>query len=100
MAVDLAALAADVQSRPYSAVTETPATRIALTAVALLFLAVFLLLPLAVVFLQAFANGVGAYFAALGEPDAVAAIRLTLLVAAIAVPLNLVFGVAAAWAVA
>jgi sulfate transport system permease protein len=85
---------------PRSAVTERRATRIALTAIALLFLAVFLLLPLVIVFLQAFANGTGAYFAALQEPDALAAIRLTLLVAAIAVPLNLVFGVAAAWAVA
>jgi sulfate transport system permease protein len=81
-------------------VTERRATRIALIAIALLFLAVFLLLPLVVVFLQAFANGVDAYFAALTEPDAVAAIQLTLLVAAIAVPLNLVFGLAAAWAVA
>jgi sulfate transport system permease protein len=85
---------------PRSAVTEGHATRLALTAVALLFLAVFLLLPLVIVFLQAFANGAGAYFAALREPDALAAIRLTLLVAAIAVPANLVFGVAAAWAVA
>jgi len=85
---------------PRSAVTERHGTRIALTAVALLFLAVFLVLPLVIVFLQAFANGVGAYFAALQEPDALAAIRLTLLVAAIAVPANLAFGVAAAWAVA
>jgi sulfate transport system permease protein len=85
---------------PHSAVTERHATRVALTMIALLFLAVFLVLPLVIVFLQAFANGVDAYFAALREPDALAAIRLTLLVAAIAVPLNLVFGVAAAWAVA
>ncbi|CAN7277063.1 sulfate ABC transporter permease subunit CysW [Phenylobacterium sp. LjRoot219] len=57
-------------------------------------------LPLGVVFHDAFAKGVGAFFAALKEPDALAAIRLTLLVAAIAVPLNAVFGVAAAWAIA
>ena len=85
---------------PRSAVTERHVTRVALTMIALLFLAVFLVLPLVIVFLEAFTNGVGAYFAALREPDALAAIRLTLLVAAIAVPLNLVFGVAAAWAVA
>jgi len=102
MAVDQLALAANAPPRrpPLSAVTEGHATRIALTVTALLFLAIFLLLPLVIVFLQAFANGAGAYFVALSEPDAVAAIRLTLLVAAIAVPLNLVFGLAAAWAVA
>jgi sulfate transport system permease protein len=57
------------------------------------------LLPLVVVFHDAFARGVGAYLEAIREPDAIAAIKLTLLVAAIAVPLNAVFGVAAAWAV-
>ena len=51
-------------------------------------------------FVEALRQGLGAYLAALVEPDALAAIRLTLLVAAIAVPLNLVFGVAAAWAIA
>jgi sulfate transport system permease protein len=100
MAVDQIVLGAWRQSAPRAAVTERHATRIVLTVIALLFLTVFLLLPLVIVFLQAFANGAGAYFAALREPDALAAIRLTLLVAAIAVPLNLVFGVAAAWAVA
>ena len=60
----------------------------------------FLVLPLVAVFVEALRKGVGAYLAALVEPDALAAIRLTLLVAAIAVPLNLVFGVAAAWAIA
>ena len=83
-----------------SAVTESPATRHALIAAALVFLGLFLVLPLIAVFAQALAKGAGAYFAALAEPDTVAAIRLTLLVAAIAVPLNLVFGVAAAWAIA
>ena len=62
------------------------------------FLGVFLLLPLASVFVEAFRRGVHAYLASLQQPEAWAAIRLTLLVAAIAVPLNLVFGVAAAWA--
>jgi sulfate transport system permease protein len=67
---------------------------------ALLFIGLFLVLPLIAVFAQALAKGVAAYGAALVEPDAIAAIKLTLLVAAISVPLNLVFGVAAAWAVA
>lgn len=67
---------------------------------ALLYLVVFLLLPLAIVFGQALAKGFGPYFEALADPMALAAIRLTLTVAAIAVPLNLVFGVAAAWAIA
>ena len=67
---------------------------------ALAFLALFLLAPLAAVFTQAFRKGLQAYLAALTEPDALAAIRLTLLVALIAVPANLVFGVAAAWAIA
>ncbi len=64
------------------------------------FFAVFLLMPLIAVFLEAFRKGWQTYLAALVEPDALSAIRLTLLTAAIAVPLNLVFGVAAAWAVA
>jgi sulfate/thiosulfate transport system permease protein len=66
---------------------------------ALGFLAFFLLLPLVAVFAEAFRLGAGAYLTALREPDAWSAIELTLLVAAIAVPLNLVFGVAAAWAI-
>ncbi|MFT0892480.1 sulfate ABC transporter permease subunit CysW [Pseudochelatococcus sp. G4_1912] len=75
------------------------AQRIAI-GVALLFLALFLLLPLVTVFIEAFKRGFDIYLAAFAEPDAQAAIRLTLLVAAIAVPLNLVFGVAASWAIA
>ena len=71
-----------------------------LTAAALSFLAVFLLLPLAAVFAGAFAKGAAAYAAALREPEALAAIRLTLLITAIAVPLNALFGVAAAWGIA
>ncbi len=70
-----------------------------LTAVALAFLACFLVLPIVAVFAQALAKG-GAYFlAAVREPDALAAIRLTLLTVAIVVPANVVFGVAAAWAI-
>jgi sulfate/thiosulfate transport system permease protein len=80
--------------------TEAPWVRRTLIGVALFFLLLFLLLPLAAVCTEALRKGAGAYFEALKEPDAWAAIRLTLLTAAIAVPLNLVFGVAAAWAVA
>ncbi|MBN9036857.1 MAG: sulfate ABC transporter permease subunit CysW [Rhizobiales bacterium] len=83
-----------------SPVTERPAVRLALMLVAFAFLLVFLVLPLVVVFGEAFAKGWGAAAATLAEPDTLAAIRLTLMVAAIAVPLNLVFGVAAAWAIA
>jgi sulfate transport system permease protein len=67
---------------------------------ALSFLTFFLLVPLAAVFYEALRKGAQAYFSALIEPDALAAIKLTLLTAAIAVPANLVFGVAAAWAIA
>ncbi len=74
--------------------------RLLLIASALLFLCVFLLLPLVVVFAQAFSKGVAVYYMAISAPMAWAAVKLTLLVAAIAVPLNLIFGVAAAWAVA
>jgi hypothetical protein len=79
------------------ATLESPWVRWTLTAVAVLFLALFIFMPLAVVFFSAFAKGVGAYFASFRDPDALAAIRLTLLAAGIAVPMNLVFGVAAAW---
>ncbi|MGV8936253.1 MAG: sulfate ABC transporter permease subunit CysW [Allorhizobium sp.] len=82
------------------AATESPLARRILIAVALLFLAAFLFLPLVAVFVEAFRRGVGEFLAAIGEADALSAIRLTLLVAAISVPLNLVFGVIAAWAIA
>jgi sulfate transport system permease protein len=72
----------------------------ALIAFALLWIGLFLVLPLLAVVQQAFARGVAPFLAAIGDPDSLAAIRLTLLVAAIAVPANLVLGVAAAWAVA
>ena len=80
--------------------TESPAVRWLLTALALGFMGLFLVLPLAAVFVEALRAGADTYWAALKEPDALAAIRLTLLTAAIAVPLNLVFGVAAAWCIA
>ena len=73
--------------------------RFALISVALLFLGLFLVLPLIVVFIEALSKGLGAYVAAVSDPLALAAVRLTLLVAAIAVPLNMIFGVAAAWAI-
>ena len=79
---------------------EAPAVRWTLTAIALLFLAFTLLLPLVLVFTQAFAKGVETYWQAITEPDALAAARLTILVALIAVPINVVFGVAAAWCIA
>ena len=82
------------------ATAEPIAVRGLLIAVALVFLGVFLLVPLAAVFTEAFRKGARVYFAALTEPDALAAIELTVLVAAIAVPANLIFGVAAAWAIA
>ena len=81
------------------ATTEPVWIRRLLIGLALSFLIFFLLLPLIAVFVQAFSKGVFAYFDALSQPDALAAIRLTLLTAAIAVPLNLVFGVAAAWTI-
>ncbi|HYO95139.1 MAG TPA: sulfate ABC transporter permease subunit CysW [Polyangiaceae bacterium] len=68
--------------------------------VALAFLLVFLLLPLVSVFASAFAKGFGPYFEALAQPETLSAVRLTLITAAIAVPLNFVFGVAAAWSIA
>ena len=83
-----------------SVVAENPVARVVLIAIALVFLALFLVLPLVAVFQQAFAKGLGAYLASFDDADAWAAIQLTLLTAAIAVPFNLVFGIAASWAVA
>ncbi len=80
--------------------TEARWIRRSLIGLALLFMFLFLVLPLAAVFAEALRKGLGAYLEALKEPDAWSAIRLTLITAAIAVPLNLVFGVAAAWAIA
>ena len=90
-------------SSPYashSAVTEPLWVRVLLITAALTFLGLFLLLPLVAVFTEALRNGFHTYVDALLDPDAQAAIRLTLLAAVIAVPANLVFGLAAAWAIA
>jgi sulfate transport system permease protein len=82
------------------ATTEPRAVRWALTGLAFAFLGLFLLVPTVLVFYEGLRKGVDAYWAALSEPDALAAIRLTLLSAAVAVPLNAAFGIAAAWAIA
>jgi len=74
--------------------------RILLTTVALAFLALFLVVPLAAVFSQAMEKGLAAYWAAVREPMALSALRLTLLTAAVAVPMNVAFGLAAAWCLA
>src|SRR5580700_6025703 len=79
---------------------ESPLVKWTLITIGLAFALVFLLLPLVNVFYQALAKGVGFYISSLREPDSWSAIRLTLLVAAISVPLNVVFGLAAAWAIA
>ncbi len=81
------------------AVGESRGVRTLLIAISVVFLAIFLLAPLAVVFAEAFAQGLAAYFNSFTNPDTLAAIRLTLLAAVIAVPCNLVFGVCAAWAI-
>ena len=82
------------------AIREPALVKWGLLTVALVYLVLFLVLPLASVYAQALADGLGHYFASILDPDALAAVRLTLLVAVIAVPLNLVFGIAAAWTVA
>jgi sulfate transport system permease protein len=74
--------------------------RWAIVSIAVLFMAIFVVLPLIAVFAQALSRGFSAYFAALIEPDALSAIRLTLLIAFISVTVNLVFGLVAAWAIA
>jgi len=81
------------------AITEGLATKAILILVAVVYVALILLLPLASVFSEAFRHGLGAFKAAIVEPDALAAIKLTLTVAAISVPINMVCGVAAAWAI-
>ncbi|HZV97909.1 MAG TPA: sulfate ABC transporter permease subunit CysW [Methylophilaceae bacterium] len=82
------------------ALSEPAWVRWTLIAITLVFLSLFLLVPLAAVFAEAFRKGLETYAAAITEPDAVSAIKLTLIAAAISVPLNLVFGIAAAWAIA
>ena len=84
---------------PRRDLTEPPLVRWLLTAIALAFLTIFLLVPLLAVFTEAFRKGWSAYLSAIVEPDAIAALKLTLLAAGIAVPANLIFGVCAAWVI-
>jgi sulfate transport system permease protein len=99
-------MASDALAQPahpatiHSAVTEHRAARWALIVLSLVFLLLILLLPLAAVFIEAFRKGMGDFFGALQDPETFSAIRLTFIVAGISVPINLVFGVAAAWAIA
>src|SRR5262245_37882776 len=79
---------------------EKPLVQLLLIVAVALFLGIFLVLPLIIVFVEAFRNGFQTYIAALGDPESLAAIRLTLLVAAITVPANLIFGITASWAIA
>jgi sulfate transport system permease protein len=83
-----------------SAVSDPLIVRILLMVLALGFLAALVIMPIYVVFHEAFAQGIEGYLNAITEPDAIAAIKLTLFVAAIAVPANIVFGIAASWAIA
>jgi sulfate/thiosulfate transport system permease protein len=85
--------------RQRSPTAESPVVRRLLITAALLFLGLFLVMPLLAVFAQTFAKGAGFYFKMLADPQALSAIKLTLLTAGIAVPMNCVFGLAAAWAI-
>lgn len=86
--------------RPRAGTEDPPQARYALIATTVAFLFVFLFAPLAVVFVEAVGKGAGTFFETFRDPDAIAAIRLTLLIAAISVMANLVFGLAAAWSIA
>ncbi len=87
-------------SRAYAPATRDPKlVRWLLTSIALVFLGLFLVLPLVVIFTEALRDGIGAYLASFSDPDALAAIKLTLLAAGISVPLNIAFGLCAAWAI-
>ena len=100
MAVSSPSLVETVKARrPPDAGQDPAVVRWLLTALALGLLGLFIVLPLAAVFVQALSKGVAVYLAAIREPDTLSAIKLSLLAAGIAVPLNLVFGVAAAWTV-
>jgi sulfate/thiosulfate transport system permease protein len=95
-----AAAASGVSVYSRRRLTEPPLVRWGLIGVTLTFLLLFLVLPMGVVFVEAFRNGIQAYADAIKEPDALAALKLTLTAAAIAVPLNMLFGVCASWAIA
>src|SRR6185312_7615912 len=86
--------------RPRAPTDDHPLVKIVLSTVAVLFIALFLFMPLLTVFSEALAQGWEMAWAALSDADAIAAVKLTLLVAAIAVPLNMVFGLAASWCIA
>lgn len=86
-------------SRRPQHITEPGPVRWALIGIAMLFLTLIVLLPLASVFVEAFKKGIGVYFDSITEPDALSALKLTLIVALIAVPVNTIFGIAAAWAI-
>jgi sulfate transport system permease protein len=88
------------RAAPRRVTAEPPFIRWLLISVALLFLGLFLVVPLAAVFTEAFAKGIGFYFHSFNDANTLAAIKLTFIAAGIAVPLNCVFGVAAAWAIA
>jgi sulfate transport system permease protein len=88
------------KKRRYTPIGEGPRTRLALLVIALVFLGVILIAPLIAVFAEALSRGLGVYFSALTMPDTLSALQLTLLVAGIAVPANLVFGIAASWLIA
>ncbi len=85
---------------PRRSAEDPPAVRIALVAIAITFVFVFVVLPVGVVLGEAFSAGVGAYVAAISTPSTLSSIRLTLTTALVAVPLNVVFGLAASWAIA
>jgi sulfate transport system permease protein len=91
--------ATQLARKPRPGLTEPAIVRLALTTVALAFLFVFLFVPFAFIFIEALRNGWQAYVAAIETPEALSAIWLTLLVAALTVPANAVFGIAAAWAI-
>ena len=92
--------ATGAQVRPTVATSEARWVRWTLIGITLGFLGLFLVVPLVAVFREALPDGLGTYLASFRDPDALAAVRLTLLVAAISVPANLLFGVAAAWCIA
>jgi sulfate transport system permease protein len=98
--VPASTLHAPRRAAPRRVTAEPPFVRWLLIGVALLFLGLFLVVPLAAVFVEAFAKGVGYYFHTFNDANTLSAIKLTFITAAIAVPLNCVFGVAAAWAIA
>ena len=98
--VPASTLHAPRRAAPRRVTAEPPFVRWLLISGALLFLGLFLVVPLAAVFVEAFAKGVGYYFHTFNDANTLSAIKLTFITAAIAVPLNCVFGVAAAWAIA